>query len=63
MVTSDVAGILGATGVLLGLLLLGLNWQVIRLFEGYPCDGENEAKAHGPPGSSTPIYRGIRKDK
>lgn len=28
--------VLGATGVLLGLLLLGLNWQVIRLYEGYP---------------------------
>jgi hypothetical protein len=28
--------VLGAAAVLLGLLLLGLNWQVIRLYEGYP---------------------------
>lgn len=28
--------VLGGTGLLLGLLLQGLNWQVFRLFEGYP---------------------------
>jgi hypothetical protein len=27
---------LGGTGLLLGLILLGLNWQVFRLYEGYP---------------------------
>lgn len=26
----------GGAGILLGLLLLGLNWQILRLFEGYP---------------------------
>src|SRR4249919_240363 len=28
--------VLGGVGLLLGLLMLGLNWQVFRLFEGYP---------------------------
>jgi hypothetical protein len=28
--------VLGGTGLLLGLLLVGLNWQIFRLYEGYP---------------------------
>jgi hypothetical protein len=28
--------VLGGLGLLLGLLMLGLNWQIFRLFEGYP---------------------------
>ncbi len=28
--------VLGGAGLLLGLLLLGLNWQILRLYEGYP---------------------------
>lgn len=28
--------VLGGVGLLLGLLMLGLNWQIFRLFEGYP---------------------------
>lgn len=28
--------ILGGVGLLLGLLMLGLNWQIFRMFEGYP---------------------------
>jgi len=28
--------VLGGIGLLLGLLLLGLNWQIFRLYEGYP---------------------------
>lgn len=28
--------VLGGAGLLLGLLLVGLNWQIFRLYEGYP---------------------------
>ena len=28
--------VLGGTGLFLGLMLLGLNWQIFRLYEGYP---------------------------
>lgn len=30
------AAVLGGAGLLFGLLLVGLNWQVFRLYEGYP---------------------------
>jgi hypothetical protein len=39
--------VLGGVGLLLGLLLVGLNWQVFRLYEGYPLNEHQSLFAVG----------------
>jgi len=40
--------VLGGAGLLLGLILLGLNWQITRAYEGYPLASRRRRHLFGP---------------
>jgi hypothetical protein len=40
--------VIGGAGLFLGLLLLGLNWQIFRLYEGYPLAERRDQRILGP---------------